>query len=338
MKRATIKTIAKMANVSHTTVSRALNNSEHVTEKTRKKILDIAMEQGYVPNVAARGLVSRRTYLIGIFFSDLNVGTSPSFLIEVINQVKRILPDDYSFAIDSISHYQGGVAGMEERFDGVIIVSQSYHDDDFIDQVVAKNLPVVVLNRPIERRDIYNVTTDDHLGVEMAMSYALRMGHRQFGMIKGEASFVSSDARQRTFESILKEHQLTLNPDWIKAGNYLLNSGYEAMKQILMLPSIPTCVFISNDDMAIGAVRACLDFGLHVPADISIIGYDDVEYAKYLEPRLTTVSKPTSAIVQAGVTALVDMMDGEAQPSENQTLAPKLMIRDSVKKIPLNEN
>lgn len=331
-KDATIRTIAKLADVSHTTVSRALNDSPLVKEATKKKIQQIARELSYVPNVNAKGLVGDKTFLIGVFFSDLETGTSASFFSEVIKEAKSVLPQEYTFSIDSIANQTlEGQRLLRHRYDGVVVISQSAEDDQFIQDVVDLRLPLVVLNRVIDRSGIPNFASDDYNGTVKIIEYAVQMGHRRFAMIEGRPSFESSRQRKKGFLDVLRRHHLSVSEEMIQPGNYLPKSGYDAMVRILSEKVIPTCVFCSNDDMAVGAIRAALDLGYSVPEDVSFIGYDDMNYAKYLSPRLTTIRKPTKRIVQEGVKALTRILNGEESHAYQPLFfKPTLIVRNSV--------
>ncbi|NLR17379.1 LacI family transcriptional regulator [Lactobacillus sp. LC28-10] len=329
MENITIMTIAKMAGVSHTTVSRALNDSPLVKEKTKQKIRQIANDLGYVPNLNAKGLVKNQSFLIGIFFSEMKTGTSPSFLVDVMNKARDTLPKGYIISVDSMDNYNEQSLPIN-RYDGVIVVSQSTDDDAFIETLASRKIPLVVLNRKLERDDIVNYATDDYLGAQMLLRYAVRMGHRHFGIIEGQSRFMSTVERRRAFDDVMSENHLAVSNDHIKSGNYLPESGYLEMKEMLTVSQAPTCVFVTNDDMAIGAIRACNDLGYGVPEDISILGFDDMDYTKYLVPRLTTVRKPTPSLVEAGVSALTNLLEGLSIETPKCVFPPALVVRASV--------
>ncbi|MDT6981571.1 LacI family DNA-binding transcriptional regulator [Levilactobacillus zymae] len=331
MEEVTIRTIAQRANVSHTTVSRALNDSPLVKAATKQKIRQLADELGYVPNLNAKGLVEQHSFLIGVFFSDLDTGTSPSFLVDVIKRARNFLPKGYSLSLDSVESLSASGNVSRHQFDGAIVVSQSKDDDAFIETLIQRHLPVVVLNRIIARNDVFNFATNEYLGAKKILEYAIRMGHRRFGLIGGAASFVSAGDRQRGFADVIRDNGAETRSEWQREGNYLPESGYQAMRQILSAAETPTCVFATNDDMAAGAVRACQDLGYKVPADISIIGYDDMSYSKYLVPRLTTVRKPTDDLVQEGVSALTQLLNDPTMSPVQKVVEPTLIVRDSVK-------
>lgn len=329
-KDATIRTIANIAGVSHTTVSRALNDSVSVKESTKTKIKEIAEQLGYVPNLNAKGLASQKNYLIGVFFTSLGVGTSDSFLSDVVHEINFNLPSEYSISINSMEERDKSASA--QKFDGALVISQAKSDDKSIDQIFNRNLPLVVLNRPIDRNDIPNITVDEYVGSKAITDYAIRLGHKNFGIIRGENNFASSHLRERGFRDALNESGLDLNTSFVANGNYLPKSGYSAMREILSGGTHPTCVFCLNDEMAIGAIRACSDLGFRVPEDISIYGYDDTRYSKYLLPALTTVNKPTDLLARKGIKLLTKMLMGEEPVRSNvrEAIEPIPIIRNSV--------
>lgn len=329
----TIKTIAKIAGVSHTTVSRALNNNPAVKEETRQKIQKIATELGYSPNLGARGLVTNQTYTIGLFFSSISTGTSTSFLTEVIKRLHVALDKEYMLSVNGVDDLINYNIAVKSRLDGVIAVSQSEADDEFIDFVKRNGLPIVVLNRLLRRHDISNIGFDDYAGTFQALKYAIRMGHKSFGMIEGIENFESSAIRKRAFYDCIERHGLKVVPEAVIPGNYSVASGYQAMKQILFLPHFPTFVFCANDDMAIGALRACHELNVQVPRDISIIGFDDSSYSAYTMPALTTIRKPIDKLSELGLSAFDQLMTDPNYRVKTQLVEPELIIRDSVRNL-----
>ena len=206
----TIRTIAQLANVSHMTVSRALNDSELVKPATKEKILAIAKEIGYVPNINAKSLVTNRSYMIGIFFTNLETGTSNSFMTDVVAQAQAVLPKSYSLSINSVAKAMAGQYISINNYDGIIVISQSKSDYDFIEYVHNLGLPLVVLNRVIERNDINNYAIGDRLGGELATNYAIQMGHRKLALIRGVDSFESSVQRTNGSCKLLRRMALQL--------------------------------------------------------------------------------------------------------------------------------
>ncbi|MGN1280252.1 MAG: LacI family DNA-binding transcriptional regulator [Limosilactobacillus sp.] len=332
--KVTIKTLADAANVSHTTVSRALNDSPLVKQATKDKIKALAAKMNYTPNLNAKALVEKRSFIITIYFTDMSNGTSPSFMSSVIHQVKEQLPKGYEIAVDSFASLRRSHQSINLRFDGALVVSQSSSDDEYIDQLAKTGKPIVVLNRKIKRSDLYNYSSDDYSGTMVAINYLLRMGHRKIAMITGRPDFESAQLRRQAFDDVLKKHKIEIPVDWHLPGNYSLKSGYRAMEDLLSSGSLPTCVFAANDDMAIGAIRACEDYGFKVPEDISFIGFDDNTYSKYYNPRITTIKKPTDKVTAYGISVLKKLIDNvPPQEPVSKSVKPSLVVRNSVKKI-----
>ena len=313
----TIQTVAKLANVSHTTVSRALNGSSLVKPQTREKIEEIAKSIGYVPNYNARRLVTHRSYNIGIFFSNLDQGTSFSFLANTIEKMEETLSPKYTFSIGSVENAATIGKMSQQNYDGILIMSQSDKDNDFIEAIHRENIPLVVLNRNLVASDINNFAFDDELVEQLATEYAIRMGHRKFALIIG-------------FQKALKNYGIFSEKVIYGQGNYRPESGNHEMRRILSSVNVPTCVICENDDMAIGAINACIDMGYRVPEDISVIGFDDMPYSKYLIPELTTVRKPTSELIEKGVERLFKLIQDEDQTIVKEVLPPEIIIRSSV--------
>ncbi|MBQ4897731.1 LacI family DNA-binding transcriptional regulator [Paenibacillus sp. Marseille-P2973] len=326
----TIKDIAKVAGVSHTTVSRALNGNPLIRKDTRERIEKIAAELNYIPNFSAKSLVMKKSYTIGLFFSSIDQGTSASFLVDVIKGINHMLDENYSLTvhgIDSIKHLD---SISPRRFDGILVMSQSDADNEFIYHVKRTRIPLVVLNRHLEDQGIMNVVADDRGGVREAIDYAIAQGHSKLAMIEGKAGFKSSAERKQGFLDSLLAHSLLPNPEYFASGDYSIESGYRTMSSLLALSAPPSLVFCANDDMAIGAMNACYAAGVPVPDGISLIGFDDIVFAQYTNPALTTVRRPITDISELGTKKLIELMlDPETRP-EQSLVQTEFMIRRTV--------
>ena len=326
----TIKDIAKVAGVSHTTVSRALNNNPIIKLETRKKIQKIAEELNYVPNFNAKSLVNQKNYMIGLFFSSIDQGTSSSFLVDVITGIHSILDESYSLSVEGID----GIGELEkinyQRYDGIIIMSQSDSDERFIAAVKQQQIPFVVLNRPLDDASTVNVLANDAEGVTQAIDYAIRLGHTTIAYIGGKDDFRSSNERKQGLITSMQKNGLAVKPEYFFKGDYSIESGFAEMKNILRLPQRPTLVFCANDDMAIGAMRAASEQGYTIPQDISLIGFDDSKLVAYLNPPLTTVHRPIKEISRKGTQLLLQLINGESVIKKQYRINTHLQIRNSV--------
>lgn len=326
----TIKDIAKLAGVSHTTVSRALNDSPLIKPATKEKIKELAESLHYVPNFSAKSLVNQRSYRIGLFFSSIEKGTSASFLVEVIKGINHVLNDRYSLSVnglDTINHFEDI---KPQIYDGIIIMSQSDDDDPFIQFVKETTIPFVVLNRQLEDSNEYNVASNDAKGVKEAISYGISVGHKKIAMIGGQEGFRSSMERKKGFIAALKSAQLSFNKDYFLSGDYSIESGRLLGEKLLTLEDPPTLIFCANDDMAIGALKAAFALQLNVPNDVAIIGFDDILFASYTTPALTTVAKPIHEIAEVGTEMLLKILKNEPVDEKQKFLDTTLVIRESV--------
>jgi LacI family transcriptional regulator len=326
---ATIKDIAKLARVSHTTVSRALNDSPLINRETKQRIREIADRLNYSPNLSAKSLVLDRSYNIGLFFSTLTAGTSSTFFFETVRGAHRAIPPQYNLVIKGIDDYPDFGKITNKSFDGLILMSQSADDQRFIDAILAKQIPLVLLNRSMEEAKLLNILADDEQGAYCATQYLARLGHRNIAIIEGRPGFQSTVRRKNGFARAMLEYGLTMNPDFCVAGNYDVQSGYEAMLRLLGLGERPTAVFSSNDDMAFGAMKACMEAGLKVPEHISLVGFDDNLFSAYLTPALTTVRRPIEMISREGATRLIQAIERKQAISETILLGAELIVRQS---------
>ena len=329
----TIKDIAKRANVSHTTVSRALNDSCYIKSQTKKQILEIAKEMNYVPNINAKSLVTKKSNTIGLFFTSISSGTSSSFFTEVIDAVVKELDENYNLAIRGLDTYDNFSNIVSEKFDGIILMSQEISDNEFITYVKKLGIPIVVLNRNIQDKDIINIFFSDREGVKKGVTYLIENNHQRIACISGIPGFKSTDERQAGYVEALQESGIAIQPEYIVSGAYTMKSGYTAMQKLLTLPIKPTAVFCSNDDMAIGAIKAIHEFGLKVPDAISIIGFDSIPFVEYTIPGLTSIKREIKDISHLAAEKLLALMSSDDVQGECITLETSFVKRESVKKV-----
>ncbi len=330
----TIKDLAKLANVSHTTVSRALNDSPLIQQKTKEKIQALAKQMNYVPNINAKSLVLHRSYNIGLFFSTLDSGTSAVFFHDVVRGVNRIIKDQYHLIVKGIDDYSHFRSISSRSFDGIIVMSQSTADNRFIQFVLEQNIPQIVLNRHVHYETVSNILSDDYNGAKTIVNYLIEQGHRDIAIIEGKKGFHSTSERSKGYAKALKQYHISVPTSYVVAGNYDVESGYKAMIQLLRLENIPSAVFCSNDDMAVGAIKAVVEKHLRVPEDISIAGFDDNIFSGYTTPALTTVKRPIEKISEEGAIKLIHKIEHKGTESDKDTIYMNtdLVIRQSVQK------
>lgn len=330
----TIKDIAKILNVSHTTVSRSLNDSPLISQETKDRVKEVAKKYKYSPNVTARRLVLSRSYNIGLFISTLSRGTTANFFLQTVRGANEIVKGKYTITVESVADLQDFHHIKSRNFEGILLMSQSPNDDAFIGQVINEGIPLVVMNREITDFQVTTVLSEDFGGSYQATKYMLNSGHRTIAIIEGKRDFRTAFKRKQGFLQAHIDAGIKFDESLAFVGAYDLESGYQAMKNILKLERRPTAVFCSNDDMAFGAIKAIREAGLLVPDDISIVGFDNMDYTQYLTPALTTVQRPVEEMSRHGAKILLEKIEGTyVKDAEEIHLDSKLVIRNSVKKI-----
>ncbi len=322
-----------MLNVSHTTVSRSLNDSPLISQETKERVKELAKAYGYTPNVNARSLVLAKSYNLGLFFSTLQAGTTANFFLEAVRGVNKIVKGQYNLAVEAIDDLKSYDGINKRSFDGVMLMSQSPHDDAFIAHILREQIPLVVLNREIQGQKVSSVLADDLVGAYNATRYIVQQGHTAVAVIEGKAEFRTTLKRKQGYLDALSEAGIAYRNDYAVSGNYDVESGYTAMKKILNLADRPTAVFCFNDDMAVGAMKALNENGLTVPQDMSIVGYDDNGFTAYLSPALTTVKRPIELLGSEGAKMILKKMEtGDGEAPEKIMLKTELIVRESVRK------
>ncbi|TDF96565.1 LacI family DNA-binding transcriptional regulator [Paenibacillus piri] len=329
----TIKDIAKLANVSHTTVSRALNDSPLINQETKERIRQLAESLNYTPNYNAKSLVLDRSYNLGLFFSTLHTGTSAGFLYEAVKGVNDVIKDSYNLIVRGIDDYTSYEKVNRKSYDGIIVMSQSSSDQPFIEYASANEIPLVVLNREIDNVQVMNLIPDDQGGAFRVVQYLIRQGHRDIAIIEGKQNFKSTQARLDGYNEAMMRNGVAIRDEYKVQGNYDLESGYAAMNRLLELEAIPTAVFCCNDDMALGAIKAIHERRLSVPDDISVVGFDDHIFSGFMSPALTTVHRPIEQISREGAAKLLNFIETKQIEKKTILFRTELVIRDSVKSI-----
>ena len=330
----TIKDIAKILNVSHTTVSRSLNDSSLISKETKEKVKEVAKKYNYRPNVSARSLVLAKSYNIGLFFSTLKTGTTANFFLNSVRGVNYIIKGRYNLAVEAIDDLIDFQQINPRSFDGIIVMSQSPNDDEFIAHVLRKEIPLVVLNREVIGQNVTTVLSDDLNGAYNLTKFIIDQGHRDIAIIEGKPEFRTTFKRKQGFINAHLEAGLKFNEGYALKGKYDLESGYSAMQIVLDMEEPPTAIFCSNDEMALGAMKAIKERDINMPDEISISGFDDMGFTAYLTPSLTTVLRPVEEMSKEGTQILLNKIENSNIEDPGIIhLDTKLIIRDSVKKL-----
>ncbi len=307
----TIVDIARQAGVSIKTVSRVINREEGVGALTRARVQELVEKLGYRPNVSARSLSSRRSYLIGVIF--MRVGAY-HYVGEVqVGAMRACRRAGYHLVVEQAqpSDAVGGVPAFADvlraaRFDGLVLTPPTCDDPEMLAAIEAAGLPYVRIAPHREFQRSPYVFMDDR---RAALEQTLRlwdMGHRRIAFIDGPDEHVSAARRREGYVAALRERGAEPRPEWIVKGKFLSLSGFDAAEALLRLPERPTAIFAANDEMAVGVLAAAAKNGLSVPRDLSVVGFDDSPAAESAWPRLTTVHQPTAEMAEAAVEMLIE--------------------------------
>ena len=332
-KPATINDIARLADVSKKTVSRVINNSPFVSEDTRRRVEAVIAEHAYSPDPQARGLAFRRSFLVGMIYDN----PSPNY---IVNMQQGVLDAVRGAGLELVVHpcnrasesFLSEVRNfiVRQKLFGVVMPPSVSEDDRVVQILKAADCPYVRIASVSLDLPECMVVTHDSRGAARAARHLAELGHRRIAFISGPDSFRSSHERGRGFRDGLAEHGLTLDPAYVRTGAYTFESGVEAAAELLALPEAPTAIFAGNDEMAIGVMKAARDAGLDVPADLSIVGFDDLPMASRVWPNLTTVRLPIRDMGRMAAEKLTAGLRGlDAATMIQPTVDPSLVVRDS---------
>lgn len=293
-KRATIKDIARIAQVSPTAVSMAINNLPEIGQETRKRILSIAKKLNYRPNTAARSLVTSRSNTIGLIITTF---TNPVYPEVAIGIEDKALELGYSVITCSTRYSteieRQHVGMLQSRgVDGIIFNSVERCDPN-IAPLLRQGFPFVLINRrvsesPLDRKTEY-VVLDDAKGAYMAMEHLYSLGHRRIGIIEGMKTSSTAEERTRGAMNLLRDRGLEIDPALIAECHWDRKLAYMAARRMLKLKKPPTAFFSENDYMALSVREAVLDLGYSVPEDIALVGFDNIDVSGIRGIDLTTI-------------------------------------------------
>ncbi|WP_266157560.1 LacI family DNA-binding transcriptional regulator [Dyella silvatica] len=325
----TIKDVAREAKVSVASVSRALNGQAGVTAETLGRIREVAARLRYVPDNAARSLITRRTHTIGALLPDL-FGEFFSELIRGIDLAARArgLHLLVSSSHDDADEAAAALRAMQGRVDGLLVMSP-HADADFLRQNLPQGLPTVLMNTVLDSDAHAALSVDNYGGACLLVRHLIERGYRQVAFIQGPPKNRDVAERELAYRETLAEHAPGQAPI-VLPGDFNEISGYRAGQQLLAMQPRPDAVFAANDMMAIGCIAAIREAGLRIPEDIAVAGFDDVPMARYVTPALTTVRV---RIAELGKTALeqliVQIEHTDTPPRAHQRVKAELVIRAS---------
>jgi LacI family transcriptional regulator len=328
---ATIYEVSKLAGVSLATVSRVMNNNTPVKESTRRKVLDAMAQLDYRPNSIAQSLASNRSNSIGVLVSELHGPFYGAMLTGIEAEFRAagkhvIITAGHS----DLATEQDGIDFLQSRNCDALILHVEAVSDDYLLQLAAGDTPFVLLNRHIPAIADRCISLNNELGGYLATRHLLQQGHRQIAYIAGPMWKTDARDRYHGHQRALAEYQLTADPALFFEGDFRETGGSKGLESLLKTGKTFSALVCANDEMASGAITAARELGLNIPQQLSVMGYDNVNFAYYTYPKLSTIDYPISAMGQMAarwVLREVYQYDGD---EVQQVFEPALISRDSV--------
>lgn len=329
--RATIRDIADLAGVSIATVSRVLNDRPDVAPETRETVLQVVREHGFSTNRGARGLSSGRTGMIGL---TLPLVADAYFGPMLAGAAEALYERDLRIVLAPTLHEHAREVTLVERLmrgttDGAILMLPEESELE-LRTLQRHGYPFVVVDpREPPPDGIPCVAAMHAAGAKQATEHLLELGHRRIGAITGPAGWYATEERLVGFRAALASAGILLDPELVVESDWRLPRGMEAADRLLSLPEAPTAIFGFNDNVAIGALHAAHRRGLHVPDDLSVIGFDDTAQSVIVMPELTSIRQPLAEMGRMGVSLLTRIMDGQRLDALRLELSTTLVVRES---------
>ncbi|WP_126174325.1 LacI family DNA-binding transcriptional regulator [Altericroceibacterium xinjiangense] len=315
----TINDVARIAEVSKKTVSRVINRSPLLNEATRKKVEAVIAELGYVPNPQARALALRRNFLIGLLHDNPNAQMVLNFQEGVLEALRGT---EFALVLHPVDRHSpqmlDGIRTFleQQRPYGVLILPPISENDELAALCREIGCGYVRMGSAHLDNDAHLVESNDRQAVGHAVDYLVDSGHRRIGLIAGPEGFRSARERYEGFVEAMTRHGLSVGPERVARGNYTFDSGRAAAERLLEASPRPTAIFASNDEMAAGALHAARQRGIEIPAELSLIGFDDTAIAAHIWPPLTTVRWPIVSMARAAAFKLIRPAETAQQPSQ----------------------
>lgn len=329
----TLGDVAKLAGVSKSTVSRVLNDSPKISEVTKRRVLKIAKNLRYEPNIIARSLSMKKTNTIGVILEDI---LNP-FFSEVAKGIETALKraDYWMLLTSSDFDYESEVKLtrmlIRYRVDGVLITPVRV-DSESISMLKERSIPFFIMNSSIQNKDISWIESDNLRGAYIATSYLLELGHRRFMCIR-DMSVEGGRKRYEGFRKAIEERGLSISNQIVLGNAHSIIEGYELLEKFISengKTALPSAIVAVNDAVAIGCMESLFKNGVRVPRDVSIIGYDDINIAALTRVPLTTIYQLKFRMGEIAATQLIKMVQGQDEEVASQWLIePELIIRDS---------
>ena len=327
-----LREIARRAGVSTATVSRTINRIPTVDPRLAKRVWKVVQELGYYPNTQARALVSGKSRIFGLVVSEI---TNP-FFPEIVQSFEDIaVRHNYEILLTSTVHepkrMELAVRRMiERRVDGVAILTFGM-EEALLEDLRFRKVPLVFVDVGPHAPGITNIRVNYLFGIRQAVQHLAALRHTRIAFVTGPLSLKSAMARKKAFETSMQEIGLEVPPEMIIGGDHKTEGGMHALAVLAGLRNRPTAVLCSNDMTAIGVMRKAYDLGIAVPSELSVVGFDDIRFAQYMIPPLTTIRMSQTLLAELACNALLAEVRQESPSPEGREceLVTDLVLRGS---------
>ena len=326
-----MRDVAERAGVSVTSVSHVINHTRRVSDDLRQRVLLAMEELGYQPNALARSLRRKETHTLGVivpnsadpFFGEVTRGVEDTCFERGYNIILCNSDSDLAKEL----HYSNVLS--EKRVDGILFLAAGGKSTEHIHSLQNQGTPLVVVDRHVPDLTLDVVLVNNAWGGWLATRHLIDLGHRHIGCITGPSDLTLSAERVTGYRRALQEAGLSIDENLVVKGDFQFESGYRAALHFLGLRPPPTAIFANNDLMAVGVINAALKLGCAVPADLSVVGFDDVPLASFIYPLLTTVAQPKYDMGVVATTMLLERINNPDMPPRQTLLETQLIVRDS---------
>ncbi|MBB3323425.1 LacI family DNA-binding transcriptional regulator [Atlantibacter sp. RC6] len=336
----TMQEVAKKAGVSKATVSRVLSGKGYTSEETKERVYKAIEETGYRPNLLARNLATSKSQCIGLVVT--NTLYTGSYFSELLSQAAKRLEANgrQLILVDGKHSAEEEKAAIDFLLDlrcDAIIIYPRFLNVDEMDALVEKHKqPIMVMNRKLRKHQSHCICCDHHGASFMATQHLIDRGHRDIAFITGSMDSPTAIDRLAGYKAALTASGLPVREALIAYGKWSPASGAQAAEKLLSAALPFSGLVVSNDDMAIGAMKSLNGAGLTVPGDVSIIGFDNIATAPFLQPALSSIKDPVSEMINEVIERLISMLDG-GYLSTQSLFSSRLLARDSVQDGPFKK-
>lgn len=336
-KQITIRDVAKKAGVSIGTVSRAFNNYSDISDKTRKNILEIAEQLGYRPSIISKPLVNGKSHRLGMLIEDYDTGAILNPIVfETLMAFKNASTKQgyetiiLSTTTDMQKDEDLSKLFAEKNLDGAFIMGIKL-SDNYFKELTNIEYPCVLFDVSIKNPKVTCVGVDSTKGAFMAVEHLIKLGHKKIAFINGHKDAFVSYERLDGYYLALNRYGIPIDEELIEHADFTSKGGSLAAEKLINSGKEFTAVFCASDLMAVGAVEMFDSIGLKVPEDISMVGFDDITLAQYMNPKLTTIRQDREKIGESAANVLINLING--QSFDRIVVMPELILRESTKEL-----